>query len=142
MKAFLAAENPQIKARYNSCGFIKHQLRVCCNNTFDPSAEDKSEGGQGFITYKSSLRLVEVAFPPGISVTEVKAMMKRATWVVFGERVYVRIAGIGEKPVPVYAYLAGCRDLLKDTCKARFAAYKEDREWERDLVGEAWSRDF
>eukprot|EP00971_Amphidinium_carterae_P113901 2257156-Amphidinium_carterae.2 len=84
MKAFLdvAAENPQIKAKYNSCGFIKHQLRVCCNNSFDPAAEDKSEGGQGFITYKSFLKLLEVAFPPGINVVDVKAMMKRATWVV------------------------------------------------------------
>eukprot|EP00971_Amphidinium_carterae_P257411 5109970-Amphidinium_carterae.1 len=52
MKAFLdvAAENPQIiinnKARCNSCGFIKHQLRVCCNNSFDPSSLKEDNVGE------------------------------------------------------------------------------------------------
>eukprot|EP00971_Amphidinium_carterae_P079136 1565798-Amphidinium_carterae.1 len=45
------------------------------------------------------LKLVEVASPPGINVVDVKAMMKCATWVVFGEKIYVRVAGVGEKPV-------------------------------------------
>eukprot|EP00971_Amphidinium_carterae_P248848 4939461-Amphidinium_carterae.1 len=144
MKAFLdvGAENPLVKARYNAAGFLKHQLRVCVNNTFDSTAEPTREGGQGTVSFKSFFKMVEVAFPPGVNPVDAKAMLKRATWIIFAERVYIRVADIGERPVPAYEYPLGEKDLLKPDCKSRMAAYKEGSEWEPDHAGMTWSKNF
>eukprot|EP00971_Amphidinium_carterae_P350095 6491378-Amphidinium_carterae.2 len=125
---------------------MKHQFRICSNNAYLPEHEPKTEGAQGFISFQSFLKLIEVAFPPQTNVVEARAMLKRATWVVFGDRVYLRPADAGEKtverPVQCFEYPGGKRDLLKASCKERLSAYKNGQDWDPIPVNEEWSKNF
>eukprot|EP00971_Amphidinium_carterae_P345209 6486038-Amphidinium_carterae.1 len=145
MKAFLdvSAATPLIKTRYTAAGFQQHQCRICCNNAYDPDVEPHNEGGQGHVSFSSFMKLIEVAFPVGTSLVERKAMLKRATWVVFGDRVYMRLAGeTAEKPVPCFPYPPGPKDLLKSSCKERLSSYKEGEEWAPVVADQQWSLQF
>ena len=148
LKAFLDStlEETFTVERWTTSKFVRHQLRVLCDNKVDESAEEDIVPGQTSISFNTFLDMISPAFPDKSSKQDKMALLKRSHWVVNLRRaLYVRKAGAGTAPVPLVHYDDGITDFLADSGKSIIANMQagikdppadwlEKRQWSHDLV--------
>ena len=148
LKAFLDStlEETFTVERWTTSKFVRHQLRILCDNKVNESAEEDIVPGQTTIPFDTFLNIIDPAFPDKSSKQDKMALLKRAHWVVNLRRaIYVRKAGAGTAPVPLVHYVDGITDFLADSGKSIMANmqdgvkdppadWMEKRQWSHDLV--------
>ena len=100
LKAFLGQIRIEgmIFARWGASKFQKHQLRALADNKFDadvePEIHERINDGTA-IKQEHFVDMLRPAFPKGISLSDIDALLKRETWMVNTKTsVYIRIAGV------------------------------------------------
>lgn len=148
MKAFFdqSLADAKSKERWSTAQWEQNQLRIGCENKYDPSAEDEVTPTAESIRFARFLDLIRPAFHANATAADILAILKRAHVVVNTKKcVYFRLAGIGEEAVPIFRYADGVKDYLADSCKPALALFRKgkravpdgyvaDCEWEFGIV--------
>ncbi|CAE7545175.1 unnamed protein product [Symbiodinium pilosum] len=122
MKAFADVGDHEtiLKERWNAAKFVKHQLRIFLDNSYDP--KDIPDGEHESISHETFVKLLRPALGC-IPNADIRAIFKRSAFVIF-TKVYWRLPSQQPQNVPRYPY--ALKDILLDEAKPRFANYKQE----------------
>jgi hypothetical protein len=129
-KAFsdVGDEETMTKERWTAAKFVQGQMRIVCDNKYDPSVEPpfRGPGLSNEISHNQFLEMVRPAFPPATTAANVMAILKRAVFLVNSkEFFYYRAAGEDERPVPRFLFDGGKNDFIKDSSKFKIGAWRK-----------------
>ena len=147
LKAFMdvSAEDAKVFARWSASSFCKHQPRIICTNTFnnleEPEfAHDKFGLVNNTITHDTFLKMLRIAFNNNACDEDIAALLKRSVVVLFGNHhVFLRLPSAGTSTAMVINYPPEGKDLLTESCKDRFAIYKQGGHVEAPHADTEWS---
>ena len=110
------------KERWNAAKFVRHQLRIVCDNQYDPEREPTNADIDNKIEHEAFLRMVRPAIGD-VSDADSMAVLKRAAFLLFTkENIYFRFPT--ERKVKVERLHWPRGDILTDACKKDIANMK------------------
>ena len=129
MEAFLDVgdEETITKERWNAAKFVQGQLRVVCDNKYDPSKEPADSGPfrDNSVHHKDFMEIIAPMFAPGTTLANRMAILKRSVVLVNSTKyLSYRLPGEDARAVPRLR-LGGKQDFLKDESKHKLRAYKK-----------------
>ena len=119
------------KERWSGVFFVQGQLRIVCDNLYDPQQEPPNAGPflSNTIKHEEFLQIIAPAFPEGTSRQNVEAILKRAVFIVNStEWLYWRKPGVEARDVS-RIFLGEKKTFLKDTSGPIMAAIKADEKY-------------
>ena len=146
MKAFsdVGDEETMTKERWTAAKWIQGQMRIVCDNRYDPAGEPKDSGPFGSsesITHESFIDIVKPAFPTGTSKANFGAILRRSAFII-NSKDWLTWRLPGEDDSTVHRYrLVGKKDLLNDDAKPKLKALARASQQPESLfhAGEASS---
>lgn len=118
-------EESMTRARWTNAKFVRNQLRIVLDNSYNPDAEPEDEGTESSleVLHKDFFLMIRPALG-SMSRTDAMAILKRAAFIVFGkEHVYFRVPS--EQQISAHRIRWKKVDIILDTSKPTLRNFKE-----------------
>ena len=114
-----------LRERWTAAKFVKHQLRIVCDNSCDDELPEDFHTPESLIVpHEQFIKIVHKALGC-IPVPDQQAILKRAVFIVISKK-HIYIRKPSEQEIDVRRMRWSRSDILIPECKPRFSNYRKD----------------